>query len=324
MITDFNNSVLIQRGFTLVEVTLTLLVLGLMLASFGVATSTVFEAREAAFNKEMLTRDAALAMDRMVTAAKETPWLLLPLADDPATPQIESLREQSVPAKTGQEKMTAVLALRLARHIDRDSNGIPDADNDFDGLIDEDPGEDSGNDDASGIFGIDDDHDGETDEEDKEDDDEDGTEDEDAQGSGDNDKDRSVDEDTPADLNADGAAGVAGVDDDGDNEVDEGSEQDDDEDGESDEDWYDAVVFYIRNGALIERQPLPFDVSGDGDVDGMDFIETVLAENIAYFRVERIDRPGTRSLLVDISIELQSGGGESARLNTRVRVPDRS
>lgn len=315
-----------HQGFTLIELAVTLVVMSLMLASFGLATSTVLGAREAAMQKEELTRNASFAMQRMVVAVRETTALMLPLADNPASTQNESLRERRVPPEIGKEKQTAVLAVRLGANIDRNADGVPDADNDGDGRVDEDPGADTTFDLAPGIIDIDDDNDGWVDEGfwSFNDDDEDGSNNEDPHGGGDDDGDFSIDEDPPGDLNNDNEPGIAGFDDDGDGLVDEGFDSDDDEDGRTGEDWYDPVVFYLVGNNLIERQAVPYNLIGNGWISGRDFIEVVIAENVTFFRVERIARPGARARLVDITLELSSANGESVSLNTRVRVGERT
>lgn len=321
-----NNAFARQCGYTLIEVIVTLVVMSLMLASFGMATSVVLDSREATRQKAALTRNASLAMQRMVTAVSTTSQLMLPLADDPGSTQNEALRERRIPPAIGQENLTAVLAVALNNSIDRDGDGFADADNDHDGQINEDPGKDSTHDQAPGIFNIDDDNDGQIDEGfwtlNDDNDDEDDSKNEDPQGAGDNDTDSSIDEDPPGDLNNDNAPGIAGVDDDGDGQIDEGSDLDDDEDGSTDEDWYDPVVFYLSGSNLIERQAFPYDISGNGSIDGRDFMEVVIAENVSYFRVERISRPTARSVLVDITLELTSSNGDIISLNTRIRAGD--
>lgn len=313
-----------QGGFTLIEATVTLTILGLL---FGLLANTVLatlDARDQAQQREALARDAALALQRMVVAIGEAPGLLLPLAEDPVTAYSESTREQYVPAKPGAEDRSAVLAVRLGTRVDRDADGVPDADNDADGRIDEDPGRDASNDGHPGLAGVDDDHDGAIDEGllSPGDDDEDGADDEDPLGAGDEDSDYSVDEDTPGDRNSDGAPGLAGVDDDGDGSIDEGAPADDDEDGASDEDWLDPVVFYLEGSNLVERQPFPRDQNGDFTVDGRDALTTVIAEHVSYLRIERIDAP--RAPLIAIALELSRSPAITVRLETRVRVGGRT
>ena len=191
------------------------------------------------------------------------------------------------------ESIRDVLAVLLDPTLDRDRDGFVDADNDKDGLVDEDLGDDATNDGAPGIIGIDDDNDGMVDEASVSDDDEDGLSDED-------------------DAN--------GVDDDGDGRVDEdqGSLLDDDADALANEDWLDPVVFRLSGTSLLERVPVP------NPVDGTDYTESVLAENVSRFRVERLP-PGTddRALLVLIVLELAGPRGSTLSLSSHVRVPRR-
>ena len=191
------------------------------------------------------------------------------------------------------ESIRDVLAVLLDPTLDRDRDGFMDADNDKDGLVDEDLGDDATNDGAPGIVGVDDDNDSTVDEASPRDDDEDGLSDEDA---------------------------ANGVDDDGDGNVDEdeGSLADDDGDALANEDWLDPVVFRLSGTALLERVPNP------NPVDGTDYSESVLAENVTQFRVERIP-PGTddRALLVHIALELVGPRGSTLSLSSHARVPRR-
>ena len=168
-----------------------------------------------------------------------------------------------------------------------------DVDNDKDGLVDEDLGDDITNDGAPGIVGVDDDNDGTVDEASTRDDDEDGLVDEDA---------------------------VDGADDDGDGRIDEdsGSLADDDGDAVANEDWLDPIVFRLSGTTLLERIP------NLNPLDGTDYTELPLAENVSQFRVERIP-PGTedRALLVLIALELVGPQGSTLSLSSHVRVPRR-
>ncbi len=112
-----------------------------------------------------------------------------------------------------------------------------------------------------------------------------------------------------------------GVDDDGDTQVDEGDVNDDDEDGNVDEDWLDPLVYYLNNGALIERIAVPWDANTSGTVDGRDYVESTIAENVTLLRFERVPMSaGDRAQLVDITLELSPPDGEVVSLNARVRV----
>ena len=263
------------------------------------------------------TGDGRFAMQRMVDAVTASRSLILPLADNPATPWREHVREQTIPAsapESGSAYASAVLAVTQDPTRDIDLDGIADADNDGDGRVDEDASADQSNDGASGIVEIDDDGDGLTDESVSGDDDEDGSVDEDARDGGDGDGDGGIDEDPAADTNGDGRPGILGEDDDGDGNTDEGQTEDDDEDGLRDEDWPDAVVFFLSGSTLFERQPNP------GATSGNDFTEFAIADNVTAFRVERLPDAGRRATLVDITLTLTPDGGAATTLNTRVRI----
>jgi hypothetical protein len=191
--------------------------------------------------------------------------------------------------------------------------------------IDEDLPNDNQHDFFPGIMLIDDDGDGTVDEGTGwADDDEDGAENEDPLDGIDNDGDGSIDEDPATDNNGDGCSGLCGVDDDADGSIDESSADDDDEDGNTFDDPYDPVVFYLQSGSLVERMPAPWDTDGisvpDGPVDGRDYIESVIAENVTRFRVERLD-DGNVVEVIELTLELTSPlTGESVSLQSQVRV----
>ncbi len=253
-----------------------------------------------------LTEDGRFAMERMVTAVRDTSRLLLPLAENPGTAWSESVRD--------------VLAVALPPALDRDQDGFADADNDRDGRVDEDPGKNSTADGANGLVGIDDDGDGSVDEGGTDasgkysDDDEDGIFNEDPVNGLDDDGDGITDEDPGADSNGDSEPGLADVDDDVDGETDEGSQTDDDEDGSNNEDFFEPVAFFLSGSKLMERLP------NIDPVDGNDFAERIIADNVSLFRVERLPTPGGRAVLVDITLQVASAEGEAVALQTRVRV----
>lgn len=305
-------------GFTILELLISLAIAALLLTAMAGLVDTALNTRDDTRRGNDALQDARFAMQRMVSATRATERLLLPLADNPNTNWRENVREQTVPASPPEGDSTlatAVLAVTLDPDADLDEDGIKDGDNDKDGRIDEDPGDDSTNDLAPGVVGIDDDGDGAVDESSLiPNDDEDGNDDEDPVNGIDDDGDGAIDEDPPHDANGDGASGIAGVDDDLDGATDEAHQQDDDEDGTRDEDWLDVVAFYLNGANLVERRP------NFNPVNGTDFSEHVIAENVTRFRVERIPDAGKRAVLVDLTLEVTSPDGEPVSLATRVRV----
>ena len=314
-------------GFALLELLVAIIIAALLIAGLGGITGQALDTYAMVDDKNQLTREARYAMEQMVRAVSHSRRLILPLPDKTVTPFIENIREQTVPASTppaGSSFATAVLAVTLPDYYDLDSNGIPDADNDGDGRIDEDPPADISFDNKPGLAGIDDDGNGVADYafSPLADDDEsnDLAQNEDPVNGSDDDGDGITDEDPGADNNGDGCAGLCGVDDDGDGSVDEGAAADDDEDGISDEDWIDVLVFYLNGSTLVQRTPVPWDISGGGLVSGLDVIVEPIAENVTRLRIERVAQAG-RSQRVDITLELTSPvSGESISLHTRVRV----
>ena len=121
-------------------------------------------------------------------------------------------------------------------------------------------------------------------------------------------------------MNGDGAPGVRSFDDDGDGQIDEGSNADDDEDGAVDEDWIDAVVFFLQGDSLVERHPVPWDENLDSNVSGRDTVETVIAEGVTRFRVERPVSLVSDQQLVVLTLELTGDNGEVVSLNARARA----
>ena len=319
-----------RHGFTYVELMITLAIAALIIAGLSGVVGQALQSQDAVLETNKLTRDARFAMQRMLRTVSSSRRLLLPFRDKPATNWPENIREQTVPASPpiGDSTLaTAVLAVTLPAYVDLDNDGYPDADDDKDGLIDEDLPNDNNHDFFPGIMLIDDDGDGQVDEDPSfwwDDDETLAVYNEDPLNGIDDDGDNNVDEDTASDQNGDGCPGVCGVDDDGDGSIDEGSDDDDDEDGNTFDDPYDPVVYYLNGGDLVERMPAPWDTDGisvpDGPVDGRDFIESVIAENVTRFRVERLDN-GSMVDIVELTLELTSPlTGETVSLQSQVRV----
>ena len=316
-----------ESGLSLVELLIGLALASLLLVGFNGFLTSALGTRDGAAERLALTRDARYAMERMVGAVRDSHRLLLPLADNPVTDFPENVRRQTVPASppVGSSTLaTAVMAVAMPAHWDIDHDGIADADNDGDGRIDEDLPSDTQNDGKAGLRDFDDDGNGTTDYwlSPSGDDDEsnDLARDEDPMNGVDDDGDGSIDEDPGADNNGDGAPGVAGVDDDGDGAIDEGSVNDDDEDGQTDEDWCDPVVFYLQGTHLIERRAVPWDTSGDGNVTGRDFVESVIAENVTLLEFDRLALGAAEQQRIAISLTLTDPSGETLSLSTTVRV----
>lgn len=308
-------------GFTIIELMIALVISALLLTAMTGLVDNAFESRSETSLRNAAAIDARFAMQRMVTAVRDTKRLMLPLADNPNTDWREHVREQTVPASPPEGSSTlatAVLAVTLGPSLDIDEDGFEDADNDKDGRIDEDVGSDNTNDGITGIIGIDDDGDGAVDEPAAttvaDDNDEDGVKTDDWFDGADNDGDGSIDEDMIHDMNKDFSPGIAGFDDDGDGAVDEGHNADDDEDGAANEDWFDPVVFFLDGSTLMERRP------NINPVDGNDYTEFPIADNVTRFSVERVPDTGRRAVLVDITLDISPPNGERVSLNTRVRV----
>ena len=286
----------------MVELIATIAISGLVFAALYqlLTQSLTLRASTAAGSDGMF--ELQFAMDRMVRSVAGSRLVLLPLGSD----------------------QRPLLAVTLAASVDRDGDGFADADDDRDGRIDEDPGADITDDGKPGIEGIDDDGDGAVDEDDIwwHNDDEIGFGfgeiNEDPFNGMDDDGDGYVDEDWDDDLNDDGAPGLAGIDDDGDGAVDEGSNGDDDEDGETGEDWLNPVVYRLESGDLIERIPVPWDASGDGNTNGRDFVETVILNDVTFFEAQRVD--AAAATVVHLTLTATDADGVAQTLSTTVRV----
>lgn len=317
----------IQNGFTLIELLIAVVLGAMIIAGMSAVMRELAQTQAAIQERTNLTEDGRFAMERMVRTLSHSQRLLLPLADNPTTNWREHVREQTVPPSTPEGDSTlatAVLAATVPEYIDLDSDGFADADNDRDGRIDEDAPSDATWDLAPGITFIDDDGDGSVDEgafADNDDDEALSVSDEDPINGLDDDGDGNIDEDFGTDMNGDGCPGLCGVDDDADGTIDEGSANDDDEDGQIDEDFYGTIVFYLDNGVIKERMPVPWDISGGGLISGLDYITSDIAANVTRLRFERSTPAGGGPQLVDITLELTGPEtGATVNLHTQIRV----
>jgi len=304
-----------QQGVTLLELLMVVAISALLIAGMQGLIGTGLNAESSTRTQNNTMQQARFAMQSMVNAVSGTRRLLLPLGENPATAWSESVRN--------------VLAVTLDPRIDRDQDGWADANNDKDYLdvnnngtrdlgeperVDEDFSNDSNDDNAPGISGIDDDGDGNIDEGGTFDNDEDGFEYEDGQNHVDDDDDGSVDEDLSQDMSMDNEPGIGGVDDDYDGNVDEGFTNDDDEDGSRSEDWQDPVVYFITDTTLMQRIP------NINPVDGTDYTEYPIADNVTQLQIERLMGNDGETVLVDITLQISPPDMEAINLNTRVRV----
>ncbi len=272
-----------QRGMTLIEAMLSLLIGALLLASLASVLNATLEKTSAADSTLERASDASYALDRMEGWLRTAPFVL--------TPQVGRFSDG--------------LAFAIDPDLDSDGDGFADADNDRDGQSNEDPGADMDADGGNGWFGVDDDVDGTADETDAGtpgNDDEDGASDEDPLNGFDDDGDGLLDEDWGADANGDGCPGVCGIDEDGNGTVDEGAAADDDEDGQSDEDWIDIAGISKVGSQLSESLPVL------GAASGVFRTSRVLADNVDRLRVERTRLDAARER-IDIELDLISADG---------------
>ena len=303
-----------QAGFTLLELLICLALAAVIILGLSDILTTSLATRRIVHAENDLALQAEFAMDRIHRMVHGSSLLLIPLGENPATAWSESMRD--------------VLAVTLDPAIDLDNDSTPDADNDGDGLIDEDLPNDNTYDEAPGIINIDDNGDGTADNSaapsPADDNDEDGLDSEDWLDGLDNDNDGTIDEDIPADMNFDTKSGILGSDDDDDGLTDEGSAENDDEDNLDDEDWFDAVVYFLDGTTLMERLPVPWDENNDFQVTGKDYVESALLENVTRFEVSRQDLSSGKAVLVTIILELTGDEGKSYSLTVTLRVGGRA
>ena len=241
-------SALRKGGFTLIEFLISMVMGALIVTAIAAVVSQLSDSRVAVQERGQLAQEAHFAMTRMVRAVAQTRDLILPQMDKPATDWRENVRDETIPASLPEGSSTrasAVLAVSLSARVDLNADGIPDADNDGDGYLDEDYPADVLFDASPGIYQIDDGGNGHVDEGTSNNDDDDerlNSNDEDPINGIDDEGDGLVDDDPSADMNGDGAPGIVGVDDDNDGLVDEGSAADDDEYSEHDGDGNEQSV----------------------------------------------------------------------------------
>lgn len=271
-------SALRQKGMSLIEAMLSLVVGSLLVASLATVLGTSLDADQELKSDLDRAEDAQFALNRLENWLRRTPFVL--------TPQLG--------------KSANGIAFAIDPSLDSDGDGFADADNDRDGRSNEDTSADIDADSGNGWFGFDDDGDGTADETDAGtpgNDDEDGSIDEDPMNGIDDDGDGLLDEDWGADNNGDGCPGLCGVDDDGDGTADEGAVDDDDEDGQSDEDWLDIAGIGKFGGQLSESLPVL------GASSGVFRTTQSLIDNVDRLLVRRTALDGARER-IDIELDL--------------------
>ncbi len=247
-----------EKGLTLIELMISIAIISLIAGVFAQMVGGALESWRYGNEKSELVSTARLTMERMVSKVRNTTWVLLPLKisdpDDPGYPA-SSYFPRDILAVSG------------------------NIDNDEDGLVDEDPGNDLTGDNLPGIMLIDDDDDGIVDEIGQIHDD-----DEDLYG---NDE------------------WMNGIDDDDDGRIDEdfntsfyGNSNDDDKDGVNSEDPFDPLIYYLNGTTLMERQNVLTATVSDN----------VIAENVSQFIVIRRHVDG--NTLIDIYLKLDDGNNE--------------
>ena len=308
-----------QSGLTLIELLIAVTLAGILIAGMQGLVAMALNAESNTRVRNESLQQGRFAMQLMVKSIRMTRRLMIPLGENPSTAYSESERD--------------VLAVTLDPTLDRDNDGWADANNDKDYLdinnngsrdageperIDEDVYFNNTNNFAPGIVGIDDNGDGIADNSGAatphHDNDEDGTIGEDPLNGIDDDNDGSIDEDFNEDMNDDSAPGISGIDDDLDGGVDEGLAGDDDEDGTRNEDWFDIEVFFLNGTTLMQRVP------NINPIDGNDFQENPIAENVSLLKVIRIPQGDGRAVLVDLTLEINPVNGEPVSFMTRVGV----
>ena len=109
-----------QQGMSLLEIVISVAIAGMLMAGISSAISGAIEAQRNTRAQNEALQQTRFALNRMVTAVSKTRYLMIPLAENPATAWAESQRD--------------VLAVTLDPTLDRDQDGWADANNDKDFL----------------------------------------------------------------------------------------------------------------------------------------------------------------------------------------------
>jgi len=217
-----------EKGLTLVELLVTIIIMGIIAVAVIPLLSTILDAHKESDARFSLYQEGLLAMERMTGGVRRCSFLHIPNNHSPSR---NVLAYSGTVNEDGDNYFNDVLFPR----------------------IDEDPEKQMTDDNKSGIENMDDDGDGAIDEGNQDDDDEDGSVDEDPLDGLDNDGDGNIDEDT-----GDGA-NISGMDDDADGTVDEGDEKDNDEDGQTDEDGLNPVIYTFDSALTTLKETSTYD-----------------------------------------------------------------
>jgi len=265
-----------EKGLTLVELLITLTIMGIIATAAMPLLSTCLEAHSQGDARSGLYQEGLLAMERMASGVKRCTFLLIPNAHAP-------VRDILAFSGTVNDDDDYYFNDTLFPRIDEDPDGDMDGDKD------------------TGIEYIDDDGDGSIDEGNKADDDEDEVLDEEILDGIDDDGDGNIDEDLFDDANKDGESGIKGMDDDGDGQVDNGaSHRDDDEDGDDDEDPLNPLIYAFDNGTNTLTESIPY--TGEA---------TDLSTRVTLFQVTYEAPDATHGPRVQIALTLMGDDGES-------------
>jgi prepilin-type N-terminal cleavage/methylation domain-containing protein len=276
-----------QLGFTLLELLISLTLIVILLGGMNQLSRQLSMGALEIKSRNQQMKQLEHAFMRIERSLERGNGLLVPRQDDPATAHNESIR--------------TLVAVGLDPQLDRNGDGFADADNDADGLVDEDLPADYSNDGAAGIVGLDDDGDGIIDGAGgSSDNDEDGVINEDWQDGIDNDADGSTDEDPGSDMDSPVLV-----------------DADDDLDGSTDEDWIDVVAFYLQGTQIIERRPRL------GAADGNDFDEFVLLDAVNSFQVSLLSDENSSWQLISVSISVTDQAGANYSLSKTFRIGSR-
>jgi len=129
-----------QRGIALVELLVAAVIAALVLGSLAGVLVSLRQTDSVIDERATLQRDARLALERIAAMVESSTRLMVPL-------------EVTTTARD-------VVAVALPPTLDRNGDGYADADNDKNGVVDDDLPADETNDGGAGIIGIDDDGDG--------------------------------------------------------------------------------------------------------------------------------------------------------------------